>query len=154
MFIVKVGNYMNFCSKCGTKLNGDEINCNNCNFEIKKDINDLSNSNENDMKTQNKSKVTGIISLILALIPYLLFFLCYLGGLWDDDGGTIWYMIIYIWTIGNPIAFASLVCGIISYKIKANKIALVSYFINFLPLIVSIVIVILNIYARILTLFG
>jgi len=142
MFIVKVGNYMNFCSKCGTKLNGDEINCNNCNFEIKKDINDLSNSNENDMKTQNKSKVTGIISLILALIPYLLFIFCLIasgGSLSEADDGAVWWLFVMYAPFSIPIAITSYICAVVSSKNKKNKLATISIILFYIPLCICLI---------------
>ena len=71
---------------------------------------------------QKKINYPGIISLILAIIPYLLFAFCYImsnGEGEDGAGAIIWLFVIYLWSVGIPIFIASVVFGIlglIKYK--------------------------------------
>ena len=128
MAIVKVGNYMNFCSKCGTKLNDDEINCNNCNFEIK------SNSDENNIKVRDKSKELGIASLCLALTPYLIVINVILGNSFSLVDGYFFFLQVLFCI---PIAIASLICAVKSSEIKKNKFATISFILFYIPLIIG-----------------
>lgn len=129
---------MNYCSECGTKLNGDEIYCSKCNFEIKKDIKDLAINKENDFKEQKKSEEMGVVSLILALIPYSLFLYCLItsGGSFSEAGdGAVWWLFVMYIPFGIPISIVSYVLAVKSSENKKNRLATISCILYYIPLI-------------------
>ena len=117
---------MKYCSNCGAKLNGDEINCINCGFETKKDVNNLSDASESSIKNNDKSEVMGIISLVLALIPYALIVFCLIfsgGSFSEADAGAVWWLMVMYAPFSIPVAIISYICAVISSKNKKNKLA-------------------------------
>lgn len=137
---------MNFCSRCGNKLNNNEVRCINCGMNVKNDMNpvvnlDISNIDVIEEKaelSEKKSKtpfVLALISLILALIPILLFVYCVIISEMSNDpsNGSGWLLVIYYWTIGIPNSIIALILGIISYVKQKNKLAICSIIIDILP---------------------
>ena len=83
-----------------------------------------------------------IASLIIALIPVVLFLYCYVtsGGSTNEGGaGAVWWMVIfYYWTLGIPLAIASLVLAIMGLKSKYYWASIVSLSIKVLLLVIII----------------
>jgi hypothetical protein len=71
-----------------------------------------------------------IASLLIALIPVVLFLYCYVasdGSTNEGGAGAVWWMvIIYYWTLGIPLAIASIVLAIMGLKSKFRWASIVS----------------------------
>ena len=70
-----------------------------------------------------------VISLICAIIPLLLLFITFLSSMSNrssniDQSG--WILVIYYWTIGIPLFFVWLICGIFGLKSKKRNMAITS----------------------------
>lgn len=72
-----------------------------------------------------------IVSLVCAIIPlaiYLITFLFSIGQSNTYQSG--WYLTIYYWTIGIPLFFVWLICGILGLKSEKRKLAIISLIIK------------------------
>ncbi|GEM_PF-3023236 len=71
-----------------------------------------------------------IASLIIALIPIVLSLYCYIvsGGSQNESGaGAVWWMVIfYYWSLGIPLAIASIVLGIMGLKSNLRWVSIIS----------------------------
>ncbi len=71
-----------------------------------------------------------IASLIIALIPVVLFLYCYVtsdGSTNEGGAGAVWWMMIfYYWTLGIPLAIASIVLAVMGLKSKYYWASIVS----------------------------
>lgn len=127
------------CKNCGRKLSINVSFCMNCGNNITLD------------KTEAKSKKVGKdkgarwgkTSLILALIPIILFTYCllYSGGSLNegDDGAVWWLMIMYYWSFGIPFFLISLFSGLVSYNKYNNRKGLVGVCLDLLPILLFII---------------
>lgn len=79
-----------------------------------------------------------IASLLIALIPVALCIHCYIvsGGSQNENGaGAVWWMVIfYYWSLGIPLAIASIVLAIMGLKSKFRWASIVSLSIKVLLL--------------------
>ena len=124
---------MSFCRKCGNKLN-DENKCINCvdSVEIIAD----EKSNKRKIRT---SRIFAWISIILAIIPFLILFgSIIVANFSSDASGFVALILVYYYFALVPVAFSSLICGIVSCIIKKNVLSLISFLLNLLPLILSV----------------
>lgn len=82
------------------------------------------------------SKTLAWISLILSLIPYLVFLIFIIDFYMPSDEGHYgWiYIYLYFYYACLPISVSSLILEIISNKINKNKLALISSYLNVIPL--------------------
>ena len=91
---------------------------------------------------QKKINYPGIISLILAIIPYLLFAFCYFmsnGEGEDGAGAIIWLFIIYLWSAGIPIFIASVVLGILGlFNYRWKVFSIISLILDASPMLLLI----------------
>ncbi len=136
MFIVKVGNYMNFCSKCGTKLDESGI-CVNCNSKLAQNLCNDYNGNKiekNKSKKLKISKVLASVSFVLALLPILLIIGILLKAK-AEPGAFNGLFLIIVYACSFPGIVISFVCGIISFVIGKNRLAFYSVIIDASPFI-------------------
>lgn len=125
---------MNFCSKCGNKLN-DENKCTNCDGSVKS-----RNEEKSNKRRIITSKIFAWISFILAIVPFLVLLYCIIDLLIPSDEGEYSWVLIFLYFLyaNLPVAIGSLVSGLVSNKINKNKLALYSFYVNILPLCGSI----------------
>ena len=94
--------------------------------------------NNNLKKVKIRYRLYGILSIILGLIPILLYVYCIKTANGEDENGAgaiIWLLVIYIWSIGIPIFISSIVLGILSLKEKINIYAILGLIITLIPAI-------------------
>lgn len=140
---------MNFCSKCGTKFDESGI-CVNCNADAK-----IINDEKINKKKIMISKILAWISVILASLPILLVIYIFIEAKTSSDtSGLIAPVLVYYYFALVPNAVGSLVCGLISNKIKKNKLVSVGFFMNFLPLVGAIFYISMLIFGIIIKLLG
>ena len=119
------------CRNCGYDLVSGVKYCTHCGSQVEA---------EYDKKLVDSSKYNSysIASLVLALIPVLLFAFCYIysGGDTSEagNGAIFWLLIIYFWTIGFPIAIISIILGITSFKHKKGIVSILGIIIGSLPI--------------------
>ena len=136
IFLIRYGDFVNYCNNCGTKLDENKEICVNCSNSIISSSDGI-NKDKYDKKKLILSNIFSGISFILALIPIILFIAFLIFPSLSEEGGAM-YMVIYIYFYNTPVAIASLIFGLISNKIKKNKLALVGYYFNLLPLAIAI----------------
>ena len=85
-----------------------------------------------------KSKKFGLISIILGLLPILLFTYCIIYSHGEGENGRgaiIWYFFIYCWTVGIPVFITSIIFSIKAINKSKNTISLLSIIISLFPVI-------------------
>lgn len=90
----------------------------------------------------DESKKHALTSIILAVVPYLLFayvYICSLFSVGHRIGGAFLFVLYYM-TIGIPVYIASLYYVYKSLKLKMNAIAIVSLVLNLILLIVLVLV--------------
>jgi len=125
---------MNYCNNCGNKITNNKNYCEKCNQEITQNTYD----DYSIIKNNKKKNIFAIISIILTLIPYLLYIYYYIEGY-----GALIFVAIYFYTFGAPISIVSQIFGIKSYIIKRNILAGISLILNSLPLTISCIVIII-----------
>ncbi|MBO7131896.1 hypothetical protein J6V85_01335 [Candidatus Saccharibacteria bacterium] len=94
----------------------------------------LTNTLQNQPKQQpthvpKNNSANSVVSLICAIIPLLLLFITFLSSMSNRSSNTDqsgWILVIYYWTIGIPLFFVWLICGIFGLKSKKRNIAIAS----------------------------
>ena len=99
-------------------------------------------------KREKTSKILSWISLILSIIPYLIFLIVIIDlYMPSDEGHYAWvYILLYFAYAGLPVAVSSLILQIIGNKINKNYVALISLCLNILPLVLSLLSVLIMIF--------
>lgn len=125
------------CNNCNYFLLDDIKYCPNCGTETK----DEDTLNVQEIKRTERNKIYSIISLILSLIPVMLYIYCSLYRLIHKDGHlTDWLIVIYFISYGWIIYIISLFLGIKSSIYKENIFSLISIVVNItLPFIFFII---------------
>lgn len=80
------------------------------------------------IKKEKRSRMYGIISIVLGLIPILLYLYCIKDGI---NSSTMWIIKLYVWSIGTPIFIISIILDILSLKERIN-ICYLRYINNFI----------------------
>lgn len=101
-------------------------------------MNDLQNKIAKDLvtKKEKRSRMYGIISIILGLIPILLYLYCINDGI---NSSTMLIIKLYVWSIGTPILIISIILDILSLKEKVNIYAIIGLIITIFPIIYSMI---------------
>lgn len=105
----------------------------------------LHNQPKQPISAQNNS-ANSIISLICAIIPLLLLFIAFLSSMSNKGSNTDqsgWIMVIYYWTIGIPLFFVWLICGIFGLKSKKKNLAIASLIIEPIGFILIIMLILI-----------
>ncbi len=140
---------MNFCSKCGNKLN-NENKCIECDASVESNNDEIRNKRKNII-----SKILAVISIVLASVPLLLIIYIFIEGKTSSDTtGLIAPILVYYYFALVPNAIGSLVCGLISNKINKNKLVTIGFILNILPLIGSIFYISMLIFGFVINLFS
>ena len=142
---------MNFCSKCGTKLN-DENKCTNCDVSVESKV------------IKKRNKVANITSIFFALISLILLIIT-LGFLWIlfnkiIQARNILEILSYVkffvpafFPFFAPFSIGSFIFSLKSYKLKKNILAIISFCVNLIPFLLSVYVVLFWIVASIMSIF-
>ena len=84
------------------------------------------------LKHQLKNNsANSVASMICAAIPLVILFITFLSSLGvSNTSQSGWYLVIYYWTIGIPLFFVWLICGILGLKSEKRKLAIISLIIK------------------------
>ena len=77
------------------------------------------------------SSTNSIASFICAIIPLAIMFITLISSIGTSNASQSgWYLTIYYWTIGIPLFFVWLICGIFGLKSERRKLAITSLIIK------------------------
>lgn len=147
------------CEKCGKIIPENIDYCPTCKIESVK-VNEVDNEKNKIINSQNpynfqkgnsnklKDKMP-IISFILALIPYVIFLGCLIATgakLPDTTTSPIWWILgVYFWSVGHFVYIASIVTAIIGIKSQNKTFSYTALFLDFLPIVILLVMLIMGI---------
>ena len=103
---------------------------------------------EDEIENEQDSRPWSILSMAATMTPIVLYAFCSIassGSSNENGAGAVWWLLImYYWTLGIPLAIASIVFGIKGLKTNLRRLSIASLVLKAVIIIVIILAVLVH----------
>lgn len=115
------------------RMNENHVNTNQIN-ENQTNVNQVKGNQVRETKFNKLFRhLSGLISLVTAILPILLYIICVVlshGEGEDGDGAIGWLLVLYLWFAAIPVFLISVVTGIYGIKGKTKILAVLGLLVD------------------------